>query len=240
MTDRQPPVEAQAPRGTTAADMLAPRRLGMPARLALVALFGIAGAVCFAFVVGFFLFARDVADMERPAIAGSADAIVALTGGAARISDAVELLNDGRADRLLITGVHPDTTTEVLAASAPGRDDLFACCVDLGYAALNTVGNAKEARDWARQHGFRRLIVVTSNYHLPRSLNEMRREMPEAVLIAYPVVASRHELTGWWRNPATARLLMSEYAKYLMSIFRLRWRPATTWDAGVAQVEARG
>lgn len=201
------------------------------ARLTILA--GLAAAASAA-VTGFLLFANEVADLRPPAAHQRADAIIALTGGAARINDAVELLSQGRARRLLITGVHPDTTTATLARFSPGQDELFDCCVDLGYEALNTVGNAKEARDWARRQGFRSLIIVTSSYHLPRSLYELRREMPEARLIPYPVVTDPAAMDRWWRRADVSRLLLGEYAKFLMSIARLRWRPATTWDAGLA------
>lgn len=188
--------------------------------------------------MGLFQFADSVRQYSTGPAAGRADAIVVLTGGAARISDAVDLLEEGHGARLLITGVHPDNTPNTLARFAPGREALFTCCVDLGYMALNTVGNAKEARNWARDRGYRSLIVVTSDYHLPRSLNELRREMPEAILIPHPVAAERLSVETWWRDPRTARLLLSEYAKYLMSLARLRWRPATTLDAGITTAVA--
>jgi len=197
-------------------------------RLLFVALGGIAIGTVIAFSIGFVHFVLNVADLEnpdtaRPAATERADAIVALTGGADRINDAIELLNEGRARRLLISGVHSSTTRAALAGMVvPERGPLFDCCVDLGHQALTTVGNAKEARDWARANGFTSLIVVTSSYHLPRSLNEIGREMPEVRLIPYPVVTARVQVEDWWHNPGTTRLLLAEYAKYLMSMARLR------------------
>lgn len=204
-------------------------------RLMFVALSGIAIGAVIAFIMGFVHFVLGVAELEKARAAESADAIVALTGGADRITDAVALLSEGRARRLLISGVHPSTSLETLAGMAPGRDPWFRCCVDLGHSALNTVGNAKEARDWARFNGFTRLIVVTSSYHLPRSLNEISREMPEARLIPYPVVNERVQLEGWWHNSGTTRLLLAEYTKYLASLARLRLGgPSTSVEANHA------
>jgi uncharacterized SAM-binding protein YcdF (DUF218 family) len=206
-------------------------------RLLFVALLGLAVAAGIAFAIGFFHFVLTIADLERPVEARSADAIVALTGGADRIADAVALLREGRAHRLLISGVYPDTSRETLASMTPGGEPLFACCIDLGRSALNTVGNAKEARDWARGNGFTTLFVVTASYHLPRSLNEIRREMPEAELIPYPVVSANLRLEGWWRNPGTSRLLLAEYSKYLMSVARIRLGgPATSIEARAARL----
>lgn len=212
-----PPVaSAVAPADTVA------RRRPCALRLSLVALAGLLIGGLIAFGIGFSHFVQTVADFEKPGESEHADAIVALTGGADRITDAIDLLGDGRARRLLISGVHPSTSRETLAGMTPDQSDLFSCCVDLGRSALNTVGNAKEARDWARGNGFSSLIVVTSSYHLPRSLNEIAREMPEVALIPYPVLTQRVQLHDLWHNPGTSRLLLAEYTKYLMSLARLR------------------
>ncbi len=197
----------------------------------------LAGAACI-LVLGFFSFVSTVTELEKPVLPEKADAIVALTGGAARISDALELLDQGRARRLLISGVNPETTQEELARFEPGRDRLFHCCVDLGYSALNTAGNAKETRNWTRNRGYRSLIVVTSAYHLPRSLTEIRRELPDVWLIPYPVVTDQSHLRDWWRDGKTTQLLVSEYAKYLLAVARLRFgRPATAAEAATLEAD---
>ncbi|ESR23906.1 YdcF family protein [Lutibaculum baratangense] len=194
-------------------------------------LLALAGGVCI-LVMGFASFVSTVTDLQKPALPERADAIVALTGGAARISDALRLLDEGRATRLLISGVNPDTTQDELKRVEPHRDQLFGCCVDLGYSALNTAGNAEETRNWTRDRGYRSLIVVTSAYHLPRSLTEIRRELPDVWLIPYPVVTDHLQLSRWWRDPKATRLLVSEYAKYLLAVTKLRFgRPATAAEA---------
>lgn len=207
-------------------------RRGYLRRLFGVCVAGLAGGVVLSFVIGLFSFAAEVSRYDAPPADLRADAIVALTGGTARIADAIGLLEKGTAQRLLITGVHPGNTSQTLASFAPGRDSLFACCVDLVYAALNTAGNAKETRDWAEGRGYQSLIVVTSSYHLPRSLNELRRELPEAELIPHAVVTGHLDLDAWWTDPVTARLLLSEYVKYLMSLFHLRLGPSTSFEYG--------
>lgn len=212
----------------------APRRRR---RMLLVGLGGVAISALIAFAIGFAHFVHTVATLEKPDMSQTADAIVVLTGGSERINDAVTLLDQGRAERLLISGVHPGTSRETLADMTTGSGALFACCVDLGHAAMNTVGNAKEARNWARGNGFESLIVVTSSYHLPRSLNEIRRAMPEANLIPYPVIAHRVALDDWWKNPGTTRLMLAEYTKYLMSIIKLRVSgPAISYETAQAAI----
>ena len=154
---------------------------------------------------------------------GNADGIVVLTGGTSRVSDALELLASGRGKRLLITGVNPGTTTGDIAREVVNYTALLSCCVDLDYSALNTYGNAVQARRWALAHGFHSLIVVTSAYHMPRALAELAHQLPDAALIPFPVVSDRLRIEPWWSSGDTARLVLSEYLKYLAAKVRMRF-----------------
>src|SRR6266567_947297 len=108
-----------------------------------------------------------------------ADGIVVLTGGSSRVSDAMELLAAGYGRRLLISGVHPTSTASDISRTLPENQSFMRCCVDLDRTAVSTRGNAAEARRWAAGRGFKSLIVVTSNYHMPRALVEFSHAMPE-------------------------------------------------------------
>ena len=154
---------------------------------------------------------------------GSADGIVVLTGGTSRVIDGLELLAAGRGKRLLITGVNPGTTTADIARQVTGYDRLLACCVDLDYSAINTFGNAVQARLWATQHNFHSLIVVTSAYHMPRALAELEHQLPDVALIPYPVLSDRMRVEPWWMSGNTTRLVLSEYLKYLFAEVRMRF-----------------
>jgi uncharacterized SAM-binding protein YcdF (DUF218 family) len=173
------------------------------------------------FLGGFLLFATGIPRTETPP-PHPADGIVALTGGASRITDAMELLAGNHGKRLLISGVNPATKPGELIRLTPEYEKLFACCIDLGHQALNTSGNALEIAQWSRALGFRSLIVVTSGWHMPRALVELRREMPGTDLIPYSVVTDRMREEPWWTNAQTARLLMLEYLKYLAALARVR------------------
>ena len=172
-------------------------------------------------LVGFLLFSSAIALEEAPP-ARSGVAAVALTGGAERIADAIDLLERGYAGRLLITGVNPSLTRADVTRLAPRSARLIECCVDLGYEARNTIGNALEARQWLAAHGLRGpVIVVTSNYHMPRALAELGHELPDTELIPYPVVTDRLRRAAWWNDAAVARLWAGEYAKYLVALVRI-------------------
>jgi len=171
---------------------------------------------------GFLLFVYSLERTERRP-AARADAIVALTGGAQRIGDAIDLLAQGYGTRLLITGVNERTSREEIARLNPGQRRLVECCVDLDYRARNTIGNAIETRRWMKDHRFRSMIVVTSNYHMPRTLVELDHALPDMRKVPYSVVSPTIKPDGWWRSISTFRILASEYAKLLAVWVRTRF-----------------
>jgi uncharacterized SAM-binding protein YcdF (DUF218 family) len=171
---------------------------------------------------------------EAPSPAVRADGVIALTGGSERINEALDLLTEGRAKRLLITGVNKATSPEALSGHTAGGAEIIDCCVDIDRNALNTVGNALETARWVHDKQFKSIIVVTSNYHMPRSLLELRRVLPDTTLIAYPVISQNLKLDNWWMDPTSIRLLVSEYVKYAGATLQLRMERPTA-DERVAQ-----
>lgn len=170
-------------------------------------------------VIGFFIFTGSI---ERSQLAPrTADGIAVLTGGVARIDEAMKLLTQQKAKRLLITGVNRTTSTEELKQLASQGDQLFSCCVDIDKEARNTIDNATETSQWVARNHYTSVIVVTSNYHMPRALAELGRVMPGVTLIPYSVVDNNVHLDRWWTFPGTTRLLISEYLKYLPALARL-------------------
>jgi uncharacterized SAM-binding protein YcdF (DUF218 family) len=172
------------------------------------------------FCAGFLGFVYSLDRTERPPAA--ADGIVALTGGSQRIGDAIDLLAQGYAKRLLISGVNERTSRDEIERLNPGQRRLFDCCVDLDYRARNTIGNAIETRRWADRNGFHSLIIVTSAYHMPRTMVELDHALPSLRKIPYSVVTPTMDPDSWWRSPSTARILASEYVKLLAVWLRTR------------------
>jgi uncharacterized SAM-binding protein YcdF (DUF218 family) len=172
-----------------------------------------------AFVGGFIVFAGSIKH-AAPTSLEPADGIVVLTGGPLRLSAAARLLGQGLGRRLLISGANHLTTRDDLFRSSGLTHALFDCCVDIGYSAHDTSGNAEEAKAWVDAHHFARLIVVTSSYHMPRSLTELGRALPEIALIPYPVVPRTFRIERWWTEVATIRLLFTEYLKFIPSAAR--------------------
>ena len=190
---------------------------------------GAVAAVLFAFCGGFVIFASSIAHYT-PADGIAADGIVVLTGGEHRLSEAAKLLSEHRGRRLLISGANRAATHADLIRMSGLTAERFKCCVDVGYVAHDTSGNAEETRAWASANGFARLIIVTSSYHMPRSLVELGRVMPATTLVPYPVVSRNFRTERWWMHGATARLLFSEYLKFLPSAARFCVGRLFGWD----------
>ena len=151
------------------------------------------------------------------------DGIVVVTGGQQRVDDGLFLLTNGKADRMLISGVGEGVNRAVLVQEL-GLDDREAnalfCCAELDFTAGNTRGNAVAAHQWARQHDMRSLRLVTANYHMPRVLVVFAREMPELDLYQWAVTPADLRVENWWLDRAMFRLLAREYAKYLAETIR--------------------
>lgn len=170
-----------------------------------------------AIIFGGFLHFADSITTLKPPIQPKADAIVVLTGGYQRIDQAVELLRTGAGNRLLISGVHPTTTPSQIRRMTQSPANLFNCCVDVGYDALDTIGNAREAAKWIHSKGYKSILVVTNNYHMPRSLAELKYVDPSTDFIPYPVVNSDLKTKNWFTDPNALRTMLYEYAKVLLA-----------------------
>jgi uncharacterized SAM-binding protein YcdF (DUF218 family) len=180
------------------------------------------GVVVLLWALGLFLFADRViestpaAEPDQPA-----DAVVVLTGASdARLREGMRLLDLRKGNRMLISGVNPEVKRSELLKLTEGSKRLYDCCVDLGFQAENTVGNAREIADWARAHDFYNLIVVTSDYHMPRALLEIKADLPEAKLVPYPVATPDLDARTWWKSPKGTKLILIEYDKYLVILAR--------------------
>lgn len=153
------------------------------------------------------------------------DAIVVLTGGPLRLKEGFSLLLEQRAKKMLVSGVARGVDLNELLRVAGAPPLSVACCVELGYAADNTAGNADETRQWMAKEGFTSLRLVTANYHMPRSLLEFRRAMPAARIVPHPVFPETFKRDDWWAWRGTFTLVALEYNKYLLTLARTAMTP---------------
>ncbi|MGE3770958.1 MAG: YdcF family protein [Bdellovibrionales bacterium] len=193
-------------------------------------------------LLGFVVFVGQV-QMQRTPESPKADGIVVLTGGEGRVGVGLQLLADMRGTAMLISGVHPGASKESIITAQKVDDAtqrrLLTCCVDLGYAAGSTVGNAEEAVAWARDKKLNSLIIVTASYHIPRARLEFAHAfkdgaLPDVELVYYPLARENVKLGAWWEAPltylqqfpGTTNLMMREYNKYVFAWGRATLRYA--------------
>jgi uncharacterized SAM-binding protein YcdF (DUF218 family) len=170
---------------------------------------------------GLWAFAARVADSTPAPDPDKADAIVVLTGASSlRIEAAVELLEQGLGQRLLISGVNREATRAQVREATSSAGRAFDCCVDLGFQAENTLGNAHETEAWAHAHHYHSLIVVTADYHMPRAILELHAALPAVMLTPYPVATQTLDTHHWWATRESARRMTVEYCKYLAVLAR--------------------
>lgn len=152
------------------------------------------------------------------------DGIVVLTGGSERLREGFRLLADGKAKRLLISGVYHEASLGDLLhigeAPAGLSQQLIDCCITIGYRAGNTLGNATETAEWAAANNLHSLRLVTADYHMPRSLLEFSHALPGALIIAHPVFPEDVKSKEWWLWSGAAGQVVSEYHKYLAARVR--------------------
>ena len=151
-----------------------------------------------------------------------ADIIIVLTGGSGRIEYGLQLLAERKADILFISGVGEKVTIDDIIKQAPIaiRGKLNKEKIILGRNAENTIGNAKEVASWLSDKATHHVLLVTSNYHIPRSVLEFSTEMPQLVIIPAPVLPKDFKPDNWWKDDEDRALIFSEYHKYIAGELR--------------------
>ncbi|OJW54004.1 MAG: hypothetical protein BGO67_08035 [Alphaproteobacteria bacterium 41-28] len=165
-------------------------------------------------LMGLILFTRIIPSFPQDG-ANPVDGIVIFTGGETRLKVALSLFEQKKGKYLLISGVNPHSTLAEMVAHNPLRSH-----ITLGYAARDTLGNAEETTAWARDYHIKTLRLITSNYHMPRSLLELRHLLPEVQILPHPVVGKSFLQPKWWLDPSTLRLVIQEYNKFLFALIR--------------------
>ena len=181
----------------------------------------ILGLLVVIWTIGLFGFAGRVDRSTPAADPPVSDGVVALTGASdARIEAAMQLLENGKARRMLVSGVNPKASRADMRTVAQAQRRIYDCCVDLGYQATDTVGNARETAHWADAEGYHSLILVTSDFHMPRALLELKAAMPDAVITPYPIRTTDLDAHHWWRSRDGVRRMIFEYSKYVVILAR--------------------
>ena len=174
--------------------------------------------ICFTWFGGLVWFTAKIPTTEETS-RNQTDAIVVLTGGAGRLEEGFKLLDTEKlAGRLFISGAARGVDVKALLKVAKRKPTNLKCCIAIGYDADNTIGNAYETSRWMRANHFRSLRLVTSNYHMIRSLEVFERVLPEISIVSHPVLPKVFNIESWWLNFDAVQIVFSEYNKYLITL----------------------
>ena len=179
------------------------------------------------FVIGICLASLQYRALTLPKTSSNSliptDAVIVTTGGQARITAGLSLMQEGLAKHMLVTGVGDGITKTMLSSSLglseTQKAQLF-CCVDLDFTATDTIGNALASAKWMKHHNYVSLRLVTANYHLARAKLEFARTMPEIDITYYSVSPPDLRPHDWYHDWAIIRLLVRESGKYLAAHLR--------------------
>ena len=162
-------------------------------------------ALCFG--LRFFIYRICIPPVSPPA---SVEAMVILTGGKDRLLQGIDLFQTHQNSRkLLISGVHKTIEPGVLRNFF--KDPPFHNHIDLGYEAIDTNGNAQETAQWLKKNNIQSFILVTSYYHMPRSLLEMKRTVQNQALYPYPLFPSSPNICqNQWKDWASFKVIIIE------------------------------
>lgn len=164
--------------------------------------------------IGLILFTRLIPSSPQD-VTYATDGIVIFTGGETRLKVALALFEEKKGKYLLISGVNPESTLSKTVDQMPYKNQ-----ITLGYNALDTLGNAEETAQWAHVHSIKNLRLITSNYHMPRSLFELRHLLPDVRIIPHPVVGKSFLKEKWWLESETLLRVVEEYNKFIFALLR--------------------
>lgn len=168
------------------------------------------GFIVLFYAIGFIMFA-----VTLPGELGHAktDAVLVPTGGPGRIARGLEVLRDGDAQWLFVTGVDPEVKPSEFAREFKVRPREMSCCVKLGFLAVDTRSNAGEAAQWLESNDIRTVRLVTTDWHMRRASAELRHSIPAGISVIEDAVPS---------DPALGQVYL-EYNKLLAALVSQGW-----------------
>jgi len=180
------------------------------------------------FFVGLFNFKEKILSLEKSKNITSSN-IVILTGGSNRIKEGLKIVNDinklTKTDfKILISGTGKGFTKTTLKKilSSDFNLKLVECCIELESISKDTYSNASETYKWAKKNNINNIILITSNYHMPRAILEFKNRMPNQQFFTYPITPKNHDVKNWLYSSDTFSLIFFEYSKLLIASLRLK------------------
>jgi len=146
----------------------------------------------------------------------SIDSIVVLTGDKFRISKGMEILSNGVGEKLLLSGVNKNIKLINIKNEFPKYKNFFDCCVDIDNISSNTFENSRETFLWLEKNKYTSVLIVSSNYHMPRVKLEFERFFKTENTYYHPVNSNNDvKVIG------KVKKLFLEYVKYMRTYISL-------------------
>lgn len=158
-----------------------------------------------------------------------ADALIVLTGDnfyADRATRAAELFREGKAPLVVASGkrLRPNAgTAELTEHDLVERGVPKDKILRFPHDADSTREEAEALARLAETKKWRRVIVVTSNYHTRRARYIFRRVFPQGIEIR--VASARDgdfDAERWWEKRISTKELMREFAGMVVAVWELR------------------
>jgi uncharacterized SAM-binding protein YcdF (DUF218 family) len=115
------------------------------------------------------------------------EAIVVVTGDTRRIPRALALLAERDAPLLVISGVQPGVTLHQLLGASAFLPKALLERIVIEAEAASTRDNAGRTRPLLKERHVRRVILVTSDYHMYRTLRAFESIAKDFEYVPYPV-----------------------------------------------------
>ncbi|HEV2489132.1 MAG TPA: YdcF family protein [Candidatus Acidoferrales bacterium] len=176
----------------------------------------------------------------------NADAILILSDDdftADRASRAAELYHSGWAPRVVASGrwLRPYASiAELMQHDLETRGVPKKAIVPYAHDAPDTLEELRDLNDFVQRHGWKRIIVVTSNYHTRRTRYLARHIFPRTIevqVVAAPDV--NYDPDSWWRTREGLKLFLHESVGLLVAIWEVHHlKPRNPTEAAPAKAEA--
>ena len=155
--------------------------------------------------------------------------VVILTGGTNRIKEGFEVIYklDKKSIsnlKVLVSGTGKGFSKLSLQEKLNPNFDLrlIECCVELDGVSQDTYSNAIETSKWVSKNTIEEILLITSNYHIPRSILEFQNQMPNLKILYYPITPKQHQINEWLKSFETFSLIFIEYCKYIIANVRIK------------------
>ena len=165
-------------------------------------------------IYGFVTFLKKI-QYDQVNFNSQTDGIAVLTGGKGRISLGLELFNKNNNLRLIISGVDKKVSDKsIIPNNLKGKSS-----ITIDKVSESTYENAKIINEWTSKYKLQNVTIITSYYHMPRSMMLIQALTPTINFHAYPVEKKVSNKISFKENIPYYFFLTEEYIKYLLSHF---------------------